>query len=133
LLGKAETGADDILHRLTNLVKPYLLPPPESILVTRLRTLQTNRHAGRTGQSSGFLNCSPDLSRLLTHAMKAPRFVKLTFCAEFFASRKNKSEYHFETEGDSHARERSIHFGKTVNARSGVWGAVAPHLWLTRR
>jgi len=65
--------------------------------------------------------------------MKAPPFVKLTFCAGFFASRKNKSEYHFETEGVPRARERSIHFSKTVNARSGVSGAVAPHLWLTRR
>jgi hypothetical protein len=85
MLGKAETGADDILHSVTILVKPYLLPPPDSILAAWARTLQTNRHAGSAGDSGDFLNSSPDLSRLLTHATKAPPFVKLTFCAEFLA------------------------------------------------
>jgi hypothetical protein len=85
LLGKAETGADDILHSVTILVKPYLHPPPDSILAAWVRTLQTNRHGGSAGELGDFLNSSPDLSRLLTDGTKAPPFVMLTFCAEFLA------------------------------------------------
>jgi hypothetical protein len=88
MLGKAETGADDILHSVTILVKPYLLPPSDSILAVWVRTLQTNRDARSAGLSDGFLNSSPDLLRLLTDATKAPPLVKLTFCADTFALRK---------------------------------------------
>jgi hypothetical protein len=98
LLGKAETGAEVILHSVTILVKPYLHSPVDNILGASARVLQTNRHAARGKTSSGFLNSSPDLSRLLTDATKAPRFVMLTFFAGTFLRFGKKTAYHFETE-----------------------------------
>ena len=79
--GKAETGADDILHTVTILVKPYLLSPRGTILAGSFRVLQTKMDGLVYRAATTFSNSSPALSWLLTHSTNAPRFVKLTFCA----------------------------------------------------
>jgi hypothetical protein len=79
--GKAETGADDILHSVTILVKSYLLSPRAMILAGSLRVLQTKMDGLVSQAAATFSNSSPAVSWLLTHSMNAPCFVKLTFCA----------------------------------------------------